>query len=109
MKKAIYTIGATTAVVFFCGIILFILGEWGALVEYHASEWRGIQFEGASPLTRATLNISFRLLGIGFLTGIIALILLFTTTTRNTRKAQNKHSEQNKTPLVEGDHNQVDS
>ena len=95
--------------VFFCGIILFILGEWGALVEYHASEWRGIQFEGASPLTRATLNISFRLLGIGFLTGIIALILLFTTTTRNTRKAQNKHSEQNKTPLVEGDHNQVDS
>ena len=109
MKKAIYTVGATTAVVFFCGIILFILGEWGALVEYHASEWRGIQFEGASPLTRATLNISFRLLGIGFLTGIIALILLFTTTTRNTRKAQNKHSEQNKNPLVEGDHNQVES
>ena len=109
MKKAIYIIGATTAVVFFCGIVLFILGEWGALVEYHASEWRGIQFEGASPLTRATLNISFRLLGIGFLTGIITLILLFTTTTRNTRKAQNKHSEQNKNPLVEGDHNQVDS
>ncbi len=95
--------------VFFCGIVLFILGEWGALVEYHASEWRGIQFEGASPLTRATLNISFRLLGIGFLTGIITLILLFTTATRNTRKAQNKHSEQNKNPLVEGDHNQVDS
>ena len=109
MKKAIYIVGATTAVVFFCGIVLFILGEWGALVEYHASEWRGIQFEGASPLTRATLNMSFRLLGIGFLTGIIALILLFTTTTRNTRKAQNKHSEQNKNPLVEGDHNQVDS
>lgn len=109
MKKAIYIIGATTAVVFFCGIVLFILGEWGALVEYHASEWRGIQFEGASPLTRATLNISFRLLGIGFLTGIITLILLFTTTTRNTRKAQNKHSEQNKNPLVEGDHNQVES
>ena len=109
MKKAIYIVGATTAVVFFCGIVLFILGEWGALVEYHASEWRGIQFEGASPLTRATLNMSFRLLGIGFLTGIITLILLFTTTTRNTRTAQNKHSEQNKNPLVEGDHNQVDS
>ena len=108
MKKAIYIVGATTAVVFFCGIILFILGEWGALVEYHASEWRGIQFEGASPLTRATLNISFRLLGIGFLTGIIALILLFTTTTRNTRKAQNMHSEQNKTPSAE-DQNQINS
>ena len=108
MKKAIYIVGATTAVVFFCGIILFILGEWGALVEYHASEWRGIQFEGASPLTRATLNISFRLLGIGFLTGIITLILLFTTTTRNTRKAQNKHAEQNKTPSAE-DQNQINS
>ena len=91
MKKAIYIVGATTAVVFFCGIILFILGEWGALVEYHASEWRGIQFEGASPLTRATLNISFRLLGIGFLTGIITLILLFTTSTRNTRKKRSAH------------------
>ncbi|WP_145264893.1 hypothetical protein [Rothia dentocariosa] len=108
MKKAIYIVGATTAVVFFCGIILFILGEWGALVEYHASEWRGIQFEGASPLTRATLNISFRLLGIGFLTGIIALILLFITTTKKARKAHNKHLEQNKTPLAEGQ-NQIDS
>ena len=108
MKKAIYIVGATTAVVFFCGIILFILGEWGALVEYHASEWRGIQFEGASPLTRATLNISFRLLGTGFLTGIITLILLFTTATRNTRKAHNKHLEQNKTPLTE-DQNQINS
>ena len=107
MKKAIYIVGATAAMVFFCGIVLFILGEWGALVEYHASEWRGIQFEGASPLTRATLNISFRLLGIGFLTGIITLILLFTTATRNARKAQNKRSEQNKTPLAEGQ-NQID-
>ena len=108
MKKAIYIVGATTAVVFFCGIVLFILGEWGALVEYHASEWRGIQFEGASPLTRATLNISFRLLGIGFLAGLFTFILLFTTTTRNTRKAQNKHSEQNKTPSAE-DQNQINS
>ena len=108
MKKAIYIVGATTAVVFFCGIVLFILGEWGALVEYHASEWRGIQFEGASPLTRATLNISFRLLGIGFLTGIIALILLFITTTKKARKAHNKHLEQNKTPLTE-DQNQINS
>jgi len=108
MKKAIYTVGATTAVVFFCGIILFILGEWGALVEYHASEWRGIQFEGASPLTRATLNISFRFLGISFLTGIITLFLLFTTAVRDAHKAQNKHAEQNKTPLAEGQ-NQIDS
>lgn len=91
MKKAIYIVGATTAVVFFCGIILFILGEWGALVEYHASEWRGIQFEGASPLTRATLNISFRLLGIGFLTGIITFIMFFIIVIKNVRKKRTAH------------------
>ena len=108
MKKAIYIVGATTAVVFFCGIILFILGEWGALVEYHASEWRGIQFEGASPLTRATLNISFRLLGIGFLTGIIALIPFFTTAIRNSRKTHKKYPEQAQDLLEEGQ-NQIDS
>ena len=94
MKKAIYIVGATTAVVFFCGIILFILGEWGALVEYHASEWRGIQFEGASPLTRATLNISFRLLGIGFLAGIITFIMFFTISIKNTCKKRSAHLRQ---------------
>ena len=94
MKKAIYIVGATTAVVFFCGIILFIVGEWGALVEYHASEWRGIQFEGASPLTRATLNISFRLLGIGFLTGIITFIMFFTISIKNTCKKRSAHLRQ---------------
>ena len=109
MKKTVQIMGIVAAIFLIIGFGLFILAGWGSLVEYHASEWRGIQFEGASPLTRATLNISFRLLGIGFLTGIITFILLFTTATKNTRKAQNKHSEQNKNPLVEGDHNQVDS
>jgi len=101
MKKAIYIVGATTAVVFFCGIVLFILGEWGALVEYHAFEWRGVDPAGASPLVMATNNLSLWFLGIGFLTGIIALILLFTTATKKARKAQNKRSEQNKTPSPE--------
>ena len=108
MKKAIYTVGAVAAVLLVIGFGLLILAGWGSLVEYHASEWRGIQFEGASPLTRATLNISFRLLGIGFLTGIIALILLFTTATKKARKAQNKHAEQNKTPSAE-DREQMNS
>ena len=108
MKKAIYIVGATTAVVFFCGIVLFILGEWGALVEYHASEWRGIQFEGASPLTRATLNISFRLLGIGFLAGVIAFIPFFITAIRNSRKTHKKYPEQAQDLLKDGQ-NQVDS
>ena len=101
MKKTFYIIGGTAVGLLVVGVVLFILAGWGSLVEYHAFEWRGVQFEGASPLTRATLNISFRLLGIGFLTGIITFILLFTTTTRNTRKARNKHAEQNKTPSTE--------
>ena len=48
----------------------------------------------------ATNNLSLWFLGTGFLTGIITLILLFTTATKKARKAQNKHSEQNKTPLA---------
>ena len=56
----------------------------------------------------ATNNLSLWFLGIGFLTGIITFILLFTTATRNTRKAQNKHAEQNKTPLAE-DREQMNS
>ena len=100
MKKAIYIVGATATVVFFCGIVLFILGEWGALVEYHAFEWRGVQPTMKSPLTKATANLSYCFLGTGFLTGIITLILLFTTATKKARKAQNKHAEQNKTPLA---------
>ena len=86
--------------VFFCGIVLFILGEWGSLVEYHAFEWRGVDPAGASPLVMATNNLSLWFLGIGFLTGIITFILLFTTATKKARKAQNRHAEQNKTPLA---------
>ncbi len=48
----------------------------------------------------ATNNLSLWFLGIGFLTGIITFILLFTTATKKARKAQNKHAEQNKTPLA---------
>ena len=48
----------------------------------------------------ATNNLSLWFLGSGFLTGIITFILLFTTATKKARKAQNKHAEQNKTPLA---------
>ena len=108
MKKAIYIVGATAAMVFFCGIVLFILGEWGALVEYHAFEWRGVQPTMKSPLTKATANLSYWFLGTGFLAGLFTFILRFTTTTKKTRKAHNKHLEQNKTPLTE-DQNQINS
>ena len=100
MKKAIYTIGGLAIVLFTLGIFLYILMQWGALVEYHAFEWRGVQPTMKSPLTKATANLSYCFLGTGFLTGIITFILLFTTATKKARKAQNKHAEQNKTPLA---------
>ena len=91
MKKAIYTVGAVAAVLLVIGFGLFILAGWGSLVEYHAFEWKGIDPAGASPLVMATNNLSLWFLGIGFLTGIITLILLFTTATRNTRKKRSAH------------------
>lgn len=102
MKKTFYIIGGTAVGLLVVGVILFILAGWGSLVEYHAFEWRGVgSAGGASPLVLATNNLSLWFLGTGFLTGIITLILLFTTATKKARKAQNKHSEQNKTPSAE--------
>ena len=100
MKLVIYAIGGLAIALFTLGIILYILMQWGALVEYHAFEWRGVQPTMKSPLTKATANLSYCFLGTGFLTGIIAFILLFTTATKKARKAHNKHAEQNKTPLA---------
>ena len=100
MKLVIYTIGGLAIVLFTLGIFLYILMQWGALVEYHAFEWRGVQPTMKSPLTKATANLSYCFLGTGFLTGIITFILLFTTATKKARKAHNKHAEQNKTPLA---------
>ena len=100
MKKTFYIIGGTAVGLLVVGVILFILAGWGSLVEYHAFEWRGVDPAGASPLVMATNNLSLWFLGIGFLTGIITFILLFTTATKKARKAQNKHVEQNKTPLA---------
>ena len=91
MKKAIYIVGAVAAVLLVIGFGLLILAGWGSLVEYHAFEWRGVDPAGASPLVMATNNLSLWFLGIGFLTGIITLILLFTTATRNTRKKRSAH------------------
>ena len=103
MKKAIYIVGAVAAVLLVIGFGLLILAGWGSLVEYHAFEWRGVDPAGASPLVMATNNLSLWFLGIGFLTGIITFILLFTTATKKARKAQNKHAEQNKTPSAEAE------
>ena len=108
MKLVIYTIGGLAIVLFTLGIFLYILMQWGALVEYHAFEWRGVQPTMKSPLTKATGNLSYWFLGTGFLAGVIAFIPFFITAVRDARKAQNKHAEENKTPLAEGQ-NQIDS
>ena len=89
--KTARMVGAIAALFLILGIGLFILAGWGSLVEYHAFEWRGIDPAGASPLVMATNNLSLWFLGIGFLTGIITLILLFTTATRNARKKRSAH------------------
>ena len=89
--KTARMVGAIAALFLILGIGLFTLAGWGAVVEYHAFEWRGIDPAGASPLVMATNNLSLWFLGIGFLTSIITLILLFTTTTRNTRKKRSAH------------------
>ena len=107
MKKAIYTVGAVAAVLLVIGFGLLILAGWGSLVEYHAFEWRGVQHKGASPLTRATGNLSYWFLGTGFLTGFIALIPFFTTAVRNSRKTHKKHPVQVQNLLEEGQ-NQID-
>ena len=108
MKLVIYTIGGLAIVLFTLGIFLYILMQWGALVEYHAFEWRGVQPTMKSPLTKATANLSYWFLGTGFLTGFIALIPFFTTAIRNSRKTHKKYPKQAQDLLKDGQ-NQVDS
>ena len=73
MKLVIYTIGGLAIVLFTLGIFLYILMQWGALVEYHAFEWRGVQPTMKSPLTKATANLSYWFLGTGFLSRALHL------------------------------------
>lgn len=108
MKKTFYIIGGTAVGLLVVGVILFILAGWGSLVEYHAFEWRGVQHKGASPLTRATGNLSYWFLGTGFLASVIAFIPFFITAIRNSRKTHKEHPEQAQDLLKDGQ-NQVDS
>ena len=104
MKKTVQIMGIVAAIFLIIGFGLFILAGWGSLVEYHAFEWRGIDPAGASPLTRATGNLSYWFLG----TGVIAFIPFFITVIRNSRKTHKKYPEQAQDLLEEGQ-NQVDS
>ena len=106
--KIVRVVGILAGIFLVLGAALFILGSWGSLVEYHALEWRGVQHEGASPLTRSTLMISLWILGTGLFAGLIVLIPLFTTAIRNSRKTHKKYPEQAQDLLEEGQ-NQIDS
>ena len=106
--KLVRVVGILAAIFLVLGAALFILGSWGSLVEYHALEWRGVQHEGASPLTRSTLTISLWILDTGLFAGLIVLIPLFTTAIRNSRKTHKKYPEQAQDLLEEGQ-NQIDS
>ena len=106
--KLVRVVGILAAIFLVLGAALFILGSWGSLVEYHALEWRGVQHEGASPLTRSTLTISLWILGTGLFAGLIVLIPLFTTAIRNSRMMHKKYPKQAQDLLKDGQ-NQIDS
>ena len=106
--KIVRIVGILAAIFLILGAALFVLAGWGSLVEYHALEWRGVQHKGASPLTRATGNLSYWFLGTGFLAGVIAFIPFFITAIRNSRKTHKKYPEQAQDLLKDGQ-NQVDS
>ena len=106
--KIVRVVGILAAIFLILGAALFVLAGWGSLVEYHALEWRGVQHKGASPLTRATGNLSYWFLGTGFLAGVIAFIPFFITAIRDSRKTHKKYPEQAQDLLKDGQ-NQVDS
>ena len=100
--KIVRVVGILAAIFLILGAALFVLAGWGSLVEYHALEWRGVQHKGASPLTRATGNLSYWFLGTGFLAGVIAFIPFFTTAIRKSRRTHKEHPEQTQDLLKNG-------
>ena len=85
MKLTLRIIGTIAVVLLGIGVILYILMQWGALVEYHAFEWRGI-VTAKSPLVRATENLSSFVLSIGLPFGVTAIVLKIITSVREDRK-----------------------
>lgn len=85
MKLTLRIIGTIAVVLLGIGVILYILMQWGALVEYHAFEWRGI-VTAKSPLVRATENLSYFFLRIGLPFGVTAIVLKIITSVREDKK-----------------------
>ena len=102
MKLTLRIIGTIAVVLLGIGVILYILMQWGALVEYHAVEWRGI-VTAKSPLVRATENLSYIFLSIGLPFGVTAIVLKIITSVREDRKIREEQlrrvrAEQHKQP-----------
>ena len=76
MKLTLRIIGTIAVVLLGIGVILYILMQWGALVEYHAFEWRGI----------VTANLSYFFLSIGLPFGVTAIVLKIITSVREDKK-----------------------
>ena len=85
MKLTLRIIGTIAVVLLGIGVILYILMQWGALVEYHAFEWRGI-VTAKSPLVRATENLSYFFLSIGLPFEVTAIVLKIITSVREDKK-----------------------
>ena len=85
MKLTLRIIGTIAVVLLGIGVTLYILMQWGALVEYHAFEWRGI-VTAKSPLVRATENLSYFFLSIGLPFGVTAIVLKIITSVREDKK-----------------------
>ena len=86
MKLTLRIIGTIAVVLLSIGVILYILMQWGALVEYHAFEWRGI-VTAKSPLVRATENLSYFFLSIGLPFGVTAIVLKIITSVREDKNS----------------------
>ena len=102
MKLTLRIIGTIAVVLLGIGVILYILMQWGALVEYHAFEWRGI-VTAKSPLVRATENLSYFFLSIGRPFGVTAIVLKIITSVREDKKIREEQlrrvrAEQHKQP-----------
>ena len=89
--KTARMVGAIAALFLILGIGLFILAGCGAVVEYQAFEWKGVQPKGSSPHTQAAATLAVSVLCVGFLTTIITFIMFFTIFINNVRKKRSVH------------------
>ena len=106
MKKAIYTVGAVSAVLLVIGFGLLILAGWGSLVEYHAFEWRGVDPAGASPLVMATARLGHRCIVIGLILSIVAIVFNVFRGFREARRARKSKREHLKQATISREENQ---